>query len=91
MKLFFAKSKGAAVFCGIAALAFTAAAMILSYYALGNLKCAEDAPILISESGNGIFMGFYLISAAYCALTVLALILAVYFIACAVIALRRAR
>ncbi len=73
----------------IAALICAALALQAGYYALGNMKCANDAPILMSESGNGIFIGYYLLAAGYTALTVIALLLTAYLTANALYALKR--
>ncbi len=87
MRFFFAKSKRAGIICIIAAILAAALTLIFCYYAIGNIKCAEDAPILISENGNGIFIGYYLLAAAYTVLCVVSVAFCILLAANAVKAL----
>ncbi len=88
MRFFFAKSKRAGIICIIAAILAAALALIFCYYALGNIKCAEDAPILISENGSAVFIGYYLIATAYTALAVISILFIVYLTANSIKALK---
>lgn len=89
MTLFFAKTKKAGVICAIIALAMIGVAAFTAYYAVGNYRCAVDSPVLIAESGGAVFLGYYLITAAYSTCCVLAVLLCALFALNAVRAIRK--
>ncbi len=74
MKLIFAKTKKARAVCAVLSVIMLALAVFAGYYAVGNLLCASDGPVLLSDSGGAVFLGYYLLSAAYVALCVIAII-----------------
>ena len=79
MKLHFAKTKKARIICAILAAVMLALAVYAAYYAIGNLLCASDGPVLISDSGTAFFLGYYLLAGAYFLLLVVVVILFVVF------------
>ncbi len=79
MTLFFAKTKKAGIICAILAAVMIAAAIITAYFAVGNYRCAVDAPVLIADSGGAVFLGYYLLAAAYTACCVLAVLFCALF------------
>lgn len=89
MKLIFAKTKRARIVCGILAAIMLALAVLAGCYAVGNLLCAADGPVLISENGGAVFLGYYLLTAAYSACFIVAVIFCVIFALNAVRAVRK--
>ena len=79
MKLHFTKTKKARILCAVSSVGMLALAVYAAYYAIGNLLCASDGPILISDSGGAVFLGYYLLAGAYFLLLVVAVILFVVF------------
>ena len=79
MKLIFAKTKKARAVCAVLAAVMLALAVLTGYYAVGNLLCASDGPILISDSGSAVFLGYYLLAGAYFLLGIAAVALCVVF------------
>lgn len=78
MTLFFAKTKKAGIICAALAVLMLAVTILTAYYAIGNYLCAIESPVLVSENGNALFLGYYLIATVYAA----ACILAVLFCTC---------
>ena len=64
-RIIFAKTKKARIICAILAVISLAIAVFAAYYTVGNLLCAADSPVLIGENGGAIFLGYYMIAAAY--------------------------
>ena len=85
MTLFFAKTKKAGIICALLAIVMIGIAIFTAYYAVGNYRCAVDSPVLISENGGALFLGYYLITAAYSTCCVVAVLL------CAIFALNAGR
>ena len=85
MKLIFAKTKRARIICAFLSLIFLALALQAGFFAVGNLLCASDGPVLISDNGGAIFLGYYLLAGAYFTFCVMSLFL------CAMFALNAAR
>ena len=79
MKLHFTKTKKARTLCAVSSVGMLALAVYAAYYAIGNLLCASDGPILISDTGTAFFLGYYLLAGAYFLLLVVAVILFVVF------------
>lgn len=89
MTLFFAKTKKAGIICAILAILMIGIAIFTAYFAVGNYRCAIDSPVLISESGGAVFLGYYLITAAYTTCCVLAVVFCVIFALNAVRAVKK--
>jgi hypothetical protein len=79
MKLIFAKTKRTRAFCAVLSVIMLALAVFAGYYAVGNLLCATESPVLISDTGGAVFLGYYLLAGAYFLLLVVAVILFVVF------------
>ena len=79
MKLIFAKTKRTRAFCAVLSVIMLTLAVYAGYYAVGNLLCAADGPVLISDNGGAVFLGYYLLAGAYLLLLVVAVILFVVF------------
>lgn len=79
MKLIFAKTKRTRAFCAALSVIMLALAVFAGYYAVGNLLCAAESPVLISDTGGAVFLGYYLLAGAYFLLLVVAVILFVVF------------
>ena len=79
MKLIFAKTKRTRIICALLSLIFLALALQAGYFAVGNLLCASDGPVLISDNGGAIFLGYYLLAGAYLLLCAGAVILCAVF------------
>ena len=75
MKLIFAKSKRTRAFCAVLSVIMLALAVYAGYYAVGNLLCAADGPVLISDNGGAVFLGYYLLAGAYFLLGIIAVAL----------------
>lgn len=82
--IYFAKTKRARAVCAVLAAITLALAVFAAYYAVGNLRCAAESPYLVGESGDAIFLGYYLLAAAYIALCVLSGVFCFVFTANAV-------
>ena len=89
MTVFFAKTKKAGVVCAIMATVMIAIAVFSVCYSVGNFRCALDAPVLISEDGGAVFIGYYLLTYAYAALAVIACLLCALFVANAIKTLKK--
>lgn len=89
MKLIFAKTKRARIICALAAPIMLALAVLAGYFTVGNLLCAADGPVLISENGGAVFLGYYLLAGAYFTCCILAVLLCVIFALNAVRAIRK--
>ena len=79
MKLIFAKTKRARVICALLSLALLVLAVYAAYFAIGNLRCTADSPVLIAESGGAVFLGYYLLAGAYFLLFAIAALLCILF------------
>ena len=79
MKLIFAKTKRTRAFCAVLSVIMLALAVFAGYYAVGNLLCAAESHVLISDTGGAVFLGYYLLAGAYFLLLVVAVILFVVF------------
>lgn len=89
MTVFFAKTKRAGAVCAVMSAVMIAIAVFALCYSVGNFRCALDAPVLISEDGGAVFIGYYLLTYAYAALAVIALLLCALFAANAVKTLKK--
>lgn len=88
MTLFFAKTKKAGIICAILAVAMIGVAVFAAYFAVGNYRCAVDSPVLMADSGGAVFLGYYLLTAAYTAVCILAVLFCIFFALNAVRALK---
>ena len=79
MKIIFAKTKKMRIICAILSVIMLALAVYAGYYAVGNLLCAADGPVLISDTGGAVFLGYYLLAGAYFTCCILAVIFCVIF------------
>ncbi len=79
MKHIFAKTKKARIVCAVLSVIMLALAVFAGYYAVGNLLCASDSPVLISDNGGAVFLGYYLLAGAYLLLLIVAVVLCVVF------------
>ena len=79
MKLIFAKTKRARIICALLSLLFLALALQAGYFAVGNLLCASDGPVLISDNGGAIFLGYYLLAGTYFSLLLASLSVCLIF------------
>lgn len=80
MKLHFTKTKKARILCAVSSVGMLALAVYAAYYAIGNLLCASDGPILISDSGTAFFLGYYLLAGAYFLLGFVSAVFCVIFL-----------
>lgn len=79
MSLFFAKTKKAGIICAVLAIIMLCVAIFAAYYTIGNYRCATDSPVLLSENGGAVFLGYYLLTAAYAACCILAVLFCILF------------
>ncbi len=77
--IIFAKTKKARIICAVLAVISLALAVFAVYYAVGNLLCAADSPILIGDHGGAVFLGYYLLASVYVALDVISLLACIVF------------
>ena len=75
MNIIFAKTKKMRIICAILSVIMLALAVYAGYYAVGNLLCAADGPVLISDTGGAVFLGYYLLAGAYLLLGIIAVAL----------------
>lgn len=88
MTFSFAKRKSAGIVCILVAVIMIGLTVQAVYFAVGNLKCAEDAPALISENGSAVFIGYYLLAYAYSSIAILTSLTCALFTVKAVRALK---
>ena len=79
MKLIFAKTKRARAVCAVLAVISLALAALAGYFAVGNLICADEGPVLIADSGGAVFLGYYLLAGAYFTFCAISLLLCALF------------
>ena len=82
--MIFAKTKKSRTVCAVIALICLAAAIFAAYYAVGNLRCAAESPILIGDNGGAVFLGYYLLASVYIAIGGISLLACVLFTANAI-------
>ena len=75
----FAKTKKVRIICAVLSVISLAFAVFAAYYAIGNLRCAADSPVLIGDNGGAVFLGYYLLAAAYTACCVVAVLFCAFF------------
>ena len=73
MRLLFAKTKKARIIAAILAAIFLFLSVYAAYFAIGNIRCAIDSPILVSENGNAYFIGYQILAVTYSLLSLAAL------------------
>ena len=79
MRLLFAKTKKAGIIAAVLAAVFLFLSVYAAYFAIGNIRCAIDSPILVSESGNAFFIGYQILAVTYTLLSIAAIFCFVLF------------
>ena len=79
MRLLFAKTKKAGIIAALLAAVFLFLSVYAAYFAIGNIRCAIDSPILVSESGNAFFIGYQILAVTYTLLSIAAIFCFVLF------------
>ena len=82
--MIFAKTKRARTVCAVLAVISLAITLFSAYYAVGNLRCAAESPVLIGDNGGAVFLGYYLLAAVYIAMGVISLLACALFTANAI-------
>ena len=73
MRILFAKTKKAGIIAAVLAAVFLFLSVYAAYFAIGNIRCAIDSPILVSESGNAFFIGYQILAVTYTLLSMAAI------------------
>ena len=89
MTLLFAKNKKSGIIAALLAAVFLFLSVYAAYFAIGNIRCFIDSPILISENGNAFFIGYQILAVTYTLLSIASLFCFALFAANAVNALNK--